>query len=173
MGGSKSRKSKSLGEDWVAEAEPKGQKDMEDVSPLSCTLERKTHKFFQQGSLRGLGALLFDDGKYVFHLVCLLRLSVDCMIAPPPTESREQDVIQKTLNAVGVMYSHHNDEILVPSRIEEERTKKMLVCVVSGSQDQLLMIRRKRDDERQSPHRHTKVRCLPNGHLNGDTTNPP
>jgi hypothetical protein len=52
------------------------------------------------------------------------------MIAPPPAESREQDVIQKTLNAIGVMYSHHNDEILVPSRIEEERTKKMLVCGV-------------------------------------------
>lgn len=89
MGSSKSRKTQSMGEDWIAEPEAKVPKDKED------------------GNLRGLGALLFDD-------------------APPPTESREQDVIQKTLNSVGVMYSHHNDEILVPSRIEEERTKKML-----------------------------------------------
>jgi len=49
------------------------------------------------------------------------------MPAPPPAESREQDMIQTTLNAIGVKYSHQNDEILVPSRIEEERTKKMLV----------------------------------------------
>ncbi|RDB19634.1 DNA excision repair protein ERCC-6-like 2 [Hypsizygus marmoreus] len=87
MGGSKSRKQhKTTGEDWVAEAE-KSTKD--------------------DGNLRGLGALLFDD-------------------APPIAERREQDVIQKTLNAIGVKYSHHNDEILVPSRIEEERTKKTL-----------------------------------------------
>lgn len=61
----------------------------------------------EDGNLRGLGALLFDD-------------------APPPAEPREQDVIQKTLNAIGVTYSHLNDEILVPSRIEEERTKQTL-----------------------------------------------
>lgn len=48
-------------------------------------------------------------------------------LAPPTMETREQDIIQKTLNAIGVTYSHHNDEILVPSRIEEERTKKVLV----------------------------------------------
>lgn len=61
----------------------------------------------EDGNLRGLGALLFDD-------------------APPPAEPREQDIIQKTLNAIGVTYSHLNDEILVPSRIEEERTKQTL-----------------------------------------------
>ncbi|KAF8064179.1 RAD26-like SNF2 family DNA-dependent ATPase [Lyophyllum atratum] len=60
------------------------------------------------GNLRGLGALLFDD-------------------APPTAESREQDVIQKTLSAIGVKYSHHNDQVLVPSRIEEQRTKKTLL----------------------------------------------
>ncbi|KAF5375367.1 hypothetical protein D9615_008005 [Tricholomella constricta] len=59
------------------------------------------------GNLRGLGALLFDD-------------------APPSAETREQDAIQKTLSAIGVKYSHHNDQVLVPSRIEEERTKKTL-----------------------------------------------
>ncbi|KAG6890202.1 hypothetical protein C0995_010213 [Termitomyces sp. Mi166 len=60
------------------------------------------------GNMRGLGALLFDD-------------------ALPTSESREQDAIQKTLNSIGVKYSHHNDQIIAPSRIEEERTKKTLL----------------------------------------------
>lgn len=37
-------------------------------------------------------------------------------------------MIQKTLNAIGVTYSHRNDDILVPSRIEEERVKIQRVC---------------------------------------------
>ncbi|KAF9463307.1 P-loop containing nucleoside triphosphate hydrolase protein [Collybia nuda] len=91
MGGSRSRKpSKNTGEDWVTEVEAKGPKEKED------------------GTLRGLGAFLFNDD-------------------PSPAESREQDVIQRTLNAIGVKYSHHNDEVLVPSRIGEERTKKTLL----------------------------------------------
>ncbi|KAF8154005.1 P-loop containing nucleoside triphosphate hydrolase protein [Crassisporium funariophilum] len=62
-----------------------------------------------EGNLKGLGALLFDD-------------------APPPsTGSKEQDAIQKTLNAIGVTYSHMNDDILVPSRIEAERTKQSIL----------------------------------------------
>jgi hypothetical protein len=36
-------------------------------------------------------------------------------------------MIQKTLNAIGVTYSHMNDDILVPSRIEAERTKQTLI----------------------------------------------
>lgn len=51
----------------------------------------------------------------------------DPFIDPPLTAPREQDIIQKTLNAIGVRYSHMNDEILVPSRIEEERTKQTLL----------------------------------------------
>ncbi|KAF9529073.1 P-loop containing nucleoside triphosphate hydrolase protein [Crepidotus variabilis] len=61
-------------------------------------------------NLRGLGALLFDD-------------------VTPSTASREQDIIQRTLNAIGVTYSHMNDDILVPSRIEAERTKQNLLNV--------------------------------------------
>ncbi|KAG6907722.1 hypothetical protein DXG01_007635 [Tephrocybe rancida] len=93
MGGSSRTKkqAKLTVDDWLAEAEPKGLKDKEDV-----------------GNLRGLGALLFDD-------------------APPSAETREQDAIQKTLSAIGVKYSHHNDQVLAPSRIEEERTKKTLL----------------------------------------------
>ena len=52
---------------------------------------------------------------------------------PPLTAPREQDVIQKTLNAIGVRYSHMNDEILVPSKIEEERTKQTLLVRVDIS----------------------------------------
>lgn len=51
----------------------------------------------------------------------------DPFIDPPLTAPREQDIIQKTLNAIGVRYSHMNDEILVPSRIEEERMKQTLL----------------------------------------------
>lgn len=47
------------------------------------------------------------------------------MLAPPPSQG-EEDVIQKTLGSVGVKYSHLNDEILAPSRIEAERTKSTL-----------------------------------------------
>jgi len=63
----------------------------------------------KEENLKGLGALLFDD-------------------ATPSTRPKsEQDVIQKTLNAIGVTYSHMNDDILVPSRIEAERTKQTLI----------------------------------------------
>jgi len=65
--------------------------------------DTKTSK--EDGDLRGLGALLFDDD--------------------PPTLPDEDD-IKKTLNAVGVKYSHRNDEILLPSRIEEERSRNAL-----------------------------------------------
>ena len=75
-----------------------------------------------------MGALLFDDGKYIHILIRLEPHRTILEEAPPASESREQDVIQKTLNAIGIKYSHHNDEILVPSRIEEERTKTLLVC---------------------------------------------
>ena len=36
-------------------------------------------------------------------------------------------MIQKTLNAIGVTYSHMNDDVLVSSRIEAERTKQSLI----------------------------------------------
>ncbi|KAH6911979.1 P-loop containing nucleoside triphosphate hydrolase protein [Coprinopsis sp. MPI-PUGE-AT-0042] len=55
-------------------------------------------------SLNGLGALLFDD---------------DPTIA-------EGDDLRKALGAIGVQYSHMNDEILVPSKIEEERAKQSM-----------------------------------------------
>ena len=67
-----------------------------------------------------MGALLFDDGtahvtdrRYYLTKACRLE-----PLAPP-----EEDVIHKTLNAIGVKYRHRNDEILLPSRIEEERAR--------------------------------------------------
>ncbi|KDR74087.1 hypothetical protein GALMADRAFT_227782 [Galerina marginata CBS 339.88] len=74
--------------------------------------DAKAGKDDMVGNMKGLGALLFDDGS------CLGLLKY-CV----------QDVIQKTLNAIGVRYSHMNDEILVPSRIEAERTKQSLLKV--------------------------------------------
>lgn len=50
--------------------------------------------------------------------------------APKPSTLNEEDSIQAILNTIGVKYSHLNDEILLPSRIEEERTKKSLMACV-------------------------------------------
>jgi len=61
----------------------------------------------EDANLKGLGALLFDD-------------------AVPDVQDTDNDVILKTLNATGVKYSHINDQLLQPSRIEEERTKDTL-----------------------------------------------
>ncbi|KIN93058.1 hypothetical protein M404DRAFT_171863, partial [Pisolithus tinctorius Marx 270] len=59
----------------------------------------------EEADLRGLSALLFDD--------------------EPPDLAEENDV-QKTLGEIGVRYSHRNDDILQPSRIEEERSRDAL-----------------------------------------------
>ncbi|KDQ54547.1 hypothetical protein JAAARDRAFT_397967 [Jaapia argillacea MUCL 33604] len=60
----------------------------------------------EDGDLRGLGALLFDE-------------EVPAVVIEPKTD----DEIQKTLNSYGVKYSHRNDDILAPNRIEEERAR--------------------------------------------------
>lgn len=76
-------------------------------------------------NFKGLGALLFDDG--VSPRVSRSSSHLTRYFAePPPTVLREEDVIKKTLGAIGVTYSHMNDDILVPSRIEAARTKKTL-----------------------------------------------
>lgn len=132
MGSSKSRKTQSMGEDWIAEPEAKVPKDKEDVSSSSrSNYDNKLMSSFYRAIYEALELYYSMMVKLYFLSLTLLKSNVGRMLAPPPTESREQDVIQKTLNSVGVMYSHHNDEILVPSRIEEERTKKMLVRSVS------------------------------------------
>ncbi|KAH7924359.1 hypothetical protein BV22DRAFT_517474 [Leucogyrophana mollusca] len=59
----------------------------------------------EDAELRGLSALLFDDD---------------------PPEIAEENDIHKTLNAIGVKYSHRNDDVLLPSRIEEERSRNAL-----------------------------------------------
>ncbi|KAJ8590654.1 hypothetical protein M405DRAFT_766039 [Rhizopogon salebrosus TDB-379] len=59
----------------------------------------------EEADLRGLSALLFDD---------------------EPPEVAEDNDIHKTLSAIGVKYSHRNDDVLLPSRIEEERSRNAL-----------------------------------------------
>ncbi|KAI0632843.1 P-loop containing nucleoside triphosphate hydrolase protein [Trametes polyzona] len=56
--------------------------------------------------LRGLGALLFDD-------------------APPEITHKPTD-IEKTLNAIGVHYTHRNDDLIAESAIEGQRMQIML-----------------------------------------------
>jgi len=82
--GRKSRRRSKAKDDWVQEADQKGGKE--------------------EGDLRGLTALLFDDD-------------------PPEVP---KDDIQKALGAIGVKYSHRNDDVLLPSRIEEERSRNAL-----------------------------------------------
>jgi hypothetical protein len=45
----------------------------------------------------------------------------------PPKSEQEENVIRNTLSAIGVAYSHLNDDVLVPSHIEAERTRRILV----------------------------------------------
>ncbi|KAG9311072.1 P-loop containing nucleoside triphosphate hydrolase protein [Chiua virens] len=59
----------------------------------------------EEADLRGLTALLFDDD---------------------PPEVPEENDIQRTLGAIGVKYSHRNDEVLRTSTIEEERSSNAL-----------------------------------------------
>jgi len=94
--------------DWALANMDAGSKGKKQVKPTNELVEADAKVGKDDGNMKGLGALLFDDD-------------------PPLTAPREQDVIQKTLNAIGVRYSHMNDEILVPSRIEEERTKQTLL----------------------------------------------
>ncbi|THG99115.1 hypothetical protein EW026_g3177 [Hermanssonia centrifuga] len=58
------------------------------------------------GDLRGLGALLFDD-------------------EVAPKVERESD-IQKTLNDIGVNYTHRNEDLIVENVIEGQRIKAMI-----------------------------------------------
>lgn len=60
-----------------------------------------------------------------FHYSLVARLP-----APQLSNPNEEDSIQTILNTIGVKYSHLNDEILLPSRIEEERTRKSLMASV-------------------------------------------
>lgn len=50
----------------------------------------------------------------------------DEAFASDPPEVLEESDIQKTLGALGVKYSHRNDDVLLPSRIEEERSRNAL-----------------------------------------------
>lgn len=77
------------------------------VDDQSTETDVTSAKDKDETNLGGLGALFSDD-------------------APPTLELQEQDIIQETLNTIGVRYSHCNNDILVPSRIEEERTKNLL-----------------------------------------------
>lgn len=63
---------------------------------------------------------------------CIFREMTSNVLTRPsalrPSNLSEGNSIQTMLNTIGVKYSHHNDEVLLPSRIEEERTKKTLMA---------------------------------------------
>ncbi|KAI0668887.1 P-loop containing nucleoside triphosphate hydrolase protein [Trametes maxima] len=66
--------------------------------------EAKTGRDYDD--LRGLGALLFDD-------------------APPDLKPKPND-IEKTLSAIGVHYTHRNDDLIAESAIEGQRMQAMM-----------------------------------------------
>ncbi|RPD77013.1 hypothetical protein L226DRAFT_459287 [Lentinus tigrinus ALCF2SS1-7] len=66
--------------------------------------EAKTGKEYDE--LRGLGALLFDDDT--------------------PEVKHQPNDIEKTLSALGVKYTHRNDDLIAESTIEAQRMQKLL-----------------------------------------------
>ncbi|KAI0717768.1 P-loop containing nucleoside triphosphate hydrolase protein [Cerioporus squamosus] len=66
--------------------------------------EAKTGKEYDE--LRGLGALLFDD--------------------ETPEVKDEPNDVEKTLRALGVQYTHRNDDLIAESTIEAQRVRKLL-----------------------------------------------
>lgn len=84
MDGKLKKPTKGVSSEWIKEAETKGGND---------------------GDIRGLGALLFDDD------------------AP---NLQEVDGIQKVLNGIGVNYMHRNENLIRDSAIEERRVAVLL-----------------------------------------------
>ena len=87
-------------------------------------------------------------------------------------QNSDNDAIQKTLNAIGVTYSHINDELLLPSRIEEERTKTTLRVGKNTSLNEVLLTQnRKREKlDSQTVPTHRSHQSL-NGLQSGSTIN--
>jgi DNA excision repair protein ERCC-6-like 2 len=84
--------------------------------------------------LKGLGALLFDDGELSFRRLNPTFIDAGFSSLDPPEEThQEEDEITKTLNTLGVKYTHHNDHILQPSRIEEERALSAFRACITRS----------------------------------------
>lgn len=103
----------------MQEADQKGGK--EEVHTMSSSLDLNID--VPQADLRGLTALLFDDGK---RRVFLLFERLTRRSRPDLPDVPEENDIQRALGAIGVKYSHRNDDVLLPSRIEEERSRNAL-----------------------------------------------
>ncbi len=76
-----------------------------------------------QGDIRGLGALLFDDGEW--GVLVLLAPGVPNAGEDAPN-LQEVDGIQKVLNGIGVNYMHRNENLIRDSAIEERRVAVLL-----------------------------------------------
>ncbi|EGO02844.1 hypothetical protein SERLA73DRAFT_176268 [Serpula lacrymans var. lacrymans S7.3] len=91
--------------DWALAHLGAGKVKKQKPSAEKWVYEADTRGSKEEADLQGLSALLFDDD---------------------PPQVAEEDEIQKTLNFVGVKYSHRNDDVLLPSLIEEERARNAL-----------------------------------------------
>ncbi|PSS30856.1 hypothetical protein PHLCEN_2v2583 [Hermanssonia centrifuga] len=118
------------------------------------------------GDLRGLGALLFDD-------------------EVAPKVERESD-IQKTLNDIGVNYTHRNEDLIVENVIEGQRIKAMIkekrmkttktekkTGKVEGKKDKSPEPQwpPKRKHHKPPPGPQEKYACLQRDHMNHINTN--
>ena len=87
--------------------------------------EAKTGKEYDD--LRGLGALLFDDG-VSFLLLKRYHSRSGFPLAAPEVKHEPNDV-EKTLSALGVQYTHRNDDLIAENAIEGQRMRRLLeVC---------------------------------------------
>ncbi|KAK7440022.1 hypothetical protein VKT23_017275 [Stygiomarasmius scandens] len=113
----------------------------------SNTLAREGGK--ENDDLDGLGALLFDD-------------------TLPKTKAENN--IQKMLKSMGVSYTHRNEDIIVPNRIEAERVKGMLQKPKPARKKARKTATNDVSDQRQQPdwppkRRHHKPKPTPDEQL--------
>ncbi|EMD35017.1 hypothetical protein CERSUDRAFT_139806 [Gelatoporia subvermispora B] len=94
--------------DWaLSNMDAKGKKaSRERSSKTEWVYEAEASGSNEYGDLRGLGALLFDD-------------------EAPLVDSRDSG-IQKTLNDIGVKYSHRNEDVTAESTIEGQRVRQKM-----------------------------------------------
>jgi Helicase-associated putative binding domain, C-terminal len=85
---------------------------------------------------------------------------------PDPLPRQDEDAIHETLNAIGVKYRHRNDEVLLPSRIEEERARNAVRVCIRHFASTLSLPRsvydRKRSVGEKRPQKRSHLQC--NGH---------
>ncbi|OBZ74648.1 DNA excision repair protein ERCC-6-like 2 [Grifola frondosa] len=94
--------------DWaLTYMDAKGKRSVPKPAAAKWVYEAEAKGGKEYGDLRGLGALLFDD-------------------ETAPKIEKENDDIQKTLNDVGIQYTHRNQDLIAENVIEGQRMQILL-----------------------------------------------